>query len=233
MNDQKTASTSLAIEARAVCKNYRQGDALLGVLADVDLPVAAGERIVVLGRSGSGKSTLLHLLAGLIDPSSGEVWVRGVCMNRLSANERASVRRHNMGFVYQFHHLLPEFSALENVMMPLRLNGCAMRESRRRAEATLDQVKLRQRLTHRPAELSGGERQRVAIARALVSKPTLLLADEPTGNLDRENADEVFSLMCELTRETGAAYVVATHDPLLTKDATRVVRLESGRIVNA
>ena len=232
MSDQPT-SPSLAIEAKALCKNYMQGDFLLNVLADVNLPVAAGERIVVLGRSGSGKSTLLHLLAGLIDPSSGDVWVEGVCMNRLSANERAAVRRRSMGFVYQFHHLLPEFSALENVMMPLRLNGCSVSESRERADAVLSDVMLHARRGHRPAELSGGERQRVAIARALVSRPKLLLADEPTGNLDRENAEEVFALMCELTRQTGAAYVVATHDPLLTKDATRVLRLESGRIADA
>lgn len=230
---EQASGAALAIEAKSLCKDYVQGDFLLHVLAEVNLPVAAGERIVVLGRSGSGKSTLLHLLAGLIDPSSGDVWVEGVRMNRLSPNERAAVRRRSMGFVYQFHHLLPEFSALENVMMPLRLNGYAASEARQRAETSLDHVMLRQRLSHRPAELSGGERQRVAIARALVSRPKLLLADEPTGNLDRENADEVFSLMCELTRETGAAYVVATHDPLLTRDATRVVRLESGRIVDA
>lgn len=228
----RAARASLAIEAKALCKDYMQGDFLLHVLADVNLPVAAGERIVVLGRSGSGKSTLLHLLAGLIDPTSGDVWVEGVCMNRLSSNERAAVRRRSMGFVYQFHHLLPEFSALENVMMPLRLNGCSVSESRQRAHAALKDVTLHQRRGHLPAELSGGERQRVAIARALVSRPKLLIADEPTGNLDRENADEVFSLMCELTKETGAAYVVATHDPLLTKDATRVVRLESGRIAD-
>lgn len=232
MNDQRIGS-SLAIEAKALCKDYVQGDFILHVLADVDLPVAAGERIVVLGRSGSGKSTLLHLLAGLIDPTSGDVWVEGVCMNRLSANERAAVRRRSMGFVYQFHHLLPEFSALENVMMPLRLNGLSVAESRQRADAALEDVGLKQRRHHRPAEMSGGERQRVAIARALVSKPKVLLADEPTGNLDREHADEVFALMCELTKQTGAAYVIATHDRLLIRGATRVVRLDSGRISDA
>ena len=224
--------TSLVIDARAVGKTYVQGDALLEVLVDVDLPVAAGERIVVLGRSGSGKSTLLHLLAGLTEPSSGEVWVQGKCLTSTSADGRADVRRRTMGFVYQFHHLLPEFSAVENVAMPLRLAGVRASEALERAEATLASVLLAGRLAHRPAQLSGGERQRVAIARALVSRPKLILADEPTGNLDRDNADEVFALMCDLTRETGAAYVVATHDPLLTRDATRVVRLEQGRIVD-
>ena len=224
---------ALVIEARELCKEYSQGSALVKVLDGVDLPVAAGERIVVLGPSGSGKSTLLHLLAGLTDPSSGEVWVEGACLNQLSSNARAGVRRSTMGFVYQFHHLLQEFSALENVMMPLRLRGLPRSESRVLAEAALEDVMLSQRSAHRPSQLSGGERQRVAVARALVSKPKLILADEPTGNLDRDNASEVFQLMCRLTRETGAAYVVATHDVLLTEDASRVVRLESGRLVDA
>ena len=223
----------LTVETKALSKHYAQGDARLQVLVDVELAIGQGERVVVLGRSGSGKSTLLHLIAGLIDPSSGDVWVEGERINQLSANARAAVRRRTMGFVYQFHHLLPEFSALENVMMPLRLNGCSVAEARTRSEAALDDVMLRQRKDHRPAQLSGGERQRVAIARALVATPKLLLADEPTGNLDRENADEVFTLMRELTKQTGAAYVVASHDPLLTKDATRVLQLESGRIIDA
>ena len=231
MNDTDQKS-GLVVEARGLSKRYTQGDAVLDVLVDVDLPVAPGERIVVLGRSGSGKSTLLHLLAGLTLPSRGEVWVEGRCLNHLSADGRAAVRRAAMGFVYQFHHLLLEFSAVENVAMPLRLSGIGAAEARERAEAALARVMLSQRLTHLPAQLSGGERQRVAIARAIVSEPRLLLADEPTGNLDRDNADEVFALMCDLTRETGAAYVVATHDPLLGRDATRVVRLEQGQIVD-
>ncbi len=227
MNDD-----TLVVEARSLSKSYAQGDAVLDVLVDVNLPVQRGERIVVLGRSGSGKSTLLHLLAGLTDPTQGEVWVQGECLNRLSADGRAAVRRRAMGFVYQFHHLLPEFNALENVAMPLRLAGVRSDDAKSRAEAALHSVALDNRLSHQPAELSGGERQRVAIARALVSQPKLILADEPTGNLDRDNADEVFALMCDLTRETGAAYVVATHDPLLARDATRVVRLDHGRIID-
>ncbi len=223
---------SLVVEARGLSKSYAQGDAVLDVLIDVDLPVRGAERIVVLGRSGSGKSTLLHLLAGLTEPSHGEVWVQGQCLNHLSANGRAAMRRRTMGFIYQFHHLLPEFTALENVAMPLQLAGVGARQARERSEAALHSVALGSRLSHRPAELSGGERQRVAIARALVSKPRLILADEPTGNLDRDTADEVFALMCGLTRETGAAYVVATHDPSLSRDATRVVRLDHGRIVD-
>ena len=223
---------SPVVEARGLGKTYHQGDASLDVLVDVDLPVAAGERIVVLGRSGSGKSTLLHLLAGLTEPSRGEVWVAGRCLNHLSADGRAAVRGETFGFVYQFHHLLPEFSALENVSMPLRLAGMPRNEAFDRAEAGLMRVMLGGRLTHRPAQLSGGERQRVAIARALVHEPKLILADEPTGNLDRENADEVFALMCHLTRETGAAYVVATHDQMLAQDATRIVRLADGRIID-
>ncbi len=218
--------------AKGLGKQYLQGDSRLEVLIDINLAVAAGERVVVLGRSGSGKSTLLHLLGGLMAPSSGEVWVHGHCMSRLSANESAAVRRRSMGFVYQFHHLLPEFSALENVMMPLRLGGCGLAECRVRAETALQEVNLHERRTHRPAALSGGERQRVAIARALVTRPKLLLADEPTGNLDRENAQEIFALLNRLISETGAACVLATHDALLTRDATRVVRLECGRMID-
>lgn len=222
----------LVLEVRELCKNFSQAGESLRVLAGIDLPVRPGERIVVLGRSGSGKSTLLHLLAGLADPTSGSVWVDGVCLNRLSSNDRALVRRQTMGFVYQFHHLLPEFTALENVMMPLRLRGCSRAEARERAQAALQDVMLAERASHRPARLSGGERQRVAVARALVSKPKLVLADEPTGNLDRENARDVFNLMRALTRESDTAYVLATHDTLLTEDATRVVKLELGRLVD-
>lgn len=220
------------LEARELCKEFSQAGASLRVLAGINLPVNSGERVVVLGRSGSGKSTLLHLLAGLSDPSSGDIWVDGVCLNQLSSNERALVRRRNMGFVYQFHHLLPEFTALENVMMPLRLRGLSLAEARDRAEAALGDVMLSTRALHRPSKLSGGERQRVAVARALVSRPKLILADEPTGNLDKENAREVFNLMRALTRESGTAYVLATHDSLLTEDATRVVKLELGCLVD-
>ncbi|HEX7035958.1 MAG TPA: ABC transporter ATP-binding protein [Pseudomonadales bacterium] len=218
------------LEASGLIKSYAQGPDRIEVLRGVDLTVAPGERVAVLGRSGSGKSTLLHLLAGLDEPDAGRVRVGGHDMTAASPARRAWLRNRYMGFVYQMHHLLPEFSALENVAMPLRLGGVAAGEAAREAEQMLAEVGLSHRLKHRPAALSGGERQRVAVARALVGSPLVVLADEPTGNLDRENAEQVFRLMCRLSDEHGIGFVIVTHDESLLGDVHRVQRLVDGRI---
>jgi lipoprotein-releasing system ATP-binding protein len=219
-----------ALDCRGVFKSFHQGPEVLPVLRGVDLQVAAGERMAILGRSGSGKSTLLHILGGLADPDDGRVAIEGVEINRLGAGARAALRNRRVGFVYQFHHLLPEFTALENVAMPLLLGRVSPREAERSARALIESVGLGERLTHRPAELSGGERQRIAIARALVTRPAVVLADEPTGNLDRENAERVFEVMMQLAREVGTAFVVVTHDESLARRIGRALVLEDGRL---
>ena len=218
------------LRAENLCKGYRQGGDEIRVLRGVDFSVAAGERVAIIGRSGAGKSTLLHLLAGLDEPDSGSVWVAGVNLTEADAAGRAAIRNAHMGFVYQFHHLLPEFSAEENVAMPLRLGGSKASEAKAAAADLLDRVGLGDRLTHRPHELSGGERQRVAVARALVASPAVVLADEPTGNLDRENAEQVFSLMCELSDERGIGFVIVTHDEAMLGGVGRVLKLVDGAI---
>jgi lipoprotein-releasing system ATP-binding protein len=218
------------LEARGLVKSFTQGPDRVEVLQGVDLTVNAGERVAIIGRSGSGKSTLLHLLAGLDDPDAGFVRVGGHDMTGASPARRAWLRNRYMGFVYQLHHLLPEFSALENVAMPLRLGGVDGRESACQARGMLEAVGLGHRLKHRPAALSGGERQRVAVARALVGSPLVVLADEPTGNLDRDNAEQVFRLMCGLSDEHGIGFVIVTHDEGLLDNVHRVVRLVDGRI---
>ena len=223
-------SEGVVLGAHGLTKSFRQGPSRIRVLEGVELSVTCGERLAILGRSGSGKSTLLHLLAGLDDPDAGEVHIAGETLSGASAARRAALRNAHMGFVYQFHHLLPEFSALENVAMPLRLGGRSASDATRAAEAMLGRVGLGQRLSHRPAELSGGERQRVAVARALVGDPVVVLADEPTGNLDSDNAAHVFELMCELSDERGVAFVVVTHDESLGDAMHRVLRLASGRL---
>jgi lipoprotein-releasing system ATP-binding protein len=220
--------TGSVLEAREVQKSFKQGPVTLEVLQGVMLTVAAGERLAIVGASGSGKTTLLQILGGLDRPTSGQVWVDGQDIHALSEDARGALRNRAIGFVYQFHHLLPEFSALENVAMPLLVRRAAVAEARSRARELLDRVGLGQRLDHRPYQLSGGERQRAAVARALVSQPKVLLADEPTGNLDGHNAEGVFSLMLELNRERGTSLVVVTHDLRLARRMDRIFEIQGG-----
>jgi lipoprotein-releasing system ATP-binding protein len=225
MNEQKMENV---IACRNLCKTYRLGKLEVPVLKGIDLEVRAGERLAIVGASGSGKSTLLHLLGGLDEVSSGEVRILGHEVHKMNETQRGELRNHSLGFVYQFHHLLPEFSALENVAMPLLIRGMKQSEAAERAAAMLEQVGLAQRLQHHPAELSGGERQRAAVARALVTEPACVLADEPTGNLDRNSAHALFELMQQLNEKLNTSFIVVTHDMELAGKMQRQLQLVDG-----
>lgn len=223
-----TTESNELLVCRNLGKTYQDGELFNSVLQGVDLTVQHGELLAIVGSSGSGKSTLLHLLGALDEPSEGEVFYNGQNIQQLSANKQAKWRNQCLGFVYQFHHLLSEFNALENVAMPLLIAGCSVKEATEKAEKMLARVGLQERVKHRPSELSGGERQRVAIARALINDPQLVLADEPTGNLDAQSAESVYQLIKKLNHELGTAFVVVTHDQQLANKLHRQQHMISG-----
>ena len=222
----------MVISCRQLCKTYTEGPTAVEVLHNIDLDIQPGEQVAIVGASGSGKSTLLHLLGGLDLPTKGEVTVDGQLMNQLSDNARGELRNRTLGFVYQFHHLLMEFTALENVAMPLLIRQTPIDTILQESTRLLERVGLGHRLHHKPNELSGGERQRVALARALITKPKCVMADEPTGNLDNKTADQVYELMLELNRDWKTSFLVVTHDPHFAAKMDRVLHLHDGKLVN-
>ena len=224
MNDQKI------ISCQNLSKRFKEGKLDVEVLKDISLDIEAGEKIAIVGSSGSGKSTLLHILGGLDLPTSGHVQVMGKDIAKLSDKQRGDLRNHSLGFIYQFHHLLPEFTALENVAMPLLIRGLAVADASQQASEILDKVGLAERLKHKPGQLSGGERQRAAIARALVTKPNAVLADEPTGNLDHKTALQIFDLMQNLNQEMQTAFVIVTHDMQLADKMDKIYHLVDGQL---
>lgn len=226
--------SKVVLEAKNVVKHFTDGKSTVEVIKGLSLKVHAGEFISIVGSSGSGKSTLLHVLGGLDRPTEGQVWLNGQRFDHMGEAERGYLRNQHLGFVYQFHHLLPEFSALENVAMPLMLRaGTNYKEVKEQAEYLLNRVGLSHRLTHKPGELSGGERQRVALARALVAKPALMMADEPTGNLDRQTAVKIFELLSDLRQEFNMAMLIVTHDEQLARAADSVLHMQDGIWVDA
>lgn len=224
-------SKKIILDLQNIVRRYPQGEGrTLDVLKGIDLTISAGEIVALVGPSGSGKSTLLHQAGILENPDDGLIFVDGKNVSTLDDNERTALRRDKLGFIYQFHHLLPEFSALENVMMPMIIAGKDKQDAVKRSTELLNQVGLRDRVTHRPSQLSGGEQQRVAMARALVNNPVLLLADEPTGNLDTETSDKVFKVLLDVVKKNGVGALIATHNPDLAKKMDRILTLESGLV---
>ncbi len=224
-------SESEILQCRQLTKRYQQGDLDVDVLKGVDLTINTGERVAIMGASGSGKSTLLHLLGGLEKPTQGSVILAGENLNTISPSKLSKLRNYSLGFIYQFHHLLGEFSILENVAMPVLISGQSTKQARKEAIEMLSRVGLGHRIEHKPGELSGGERQRAAVARALINRPKCVLADEPTGNLDSKTAEQIYQLMLELNQELQVSFLVVTHDPELAERMDRVLHMEDGLIV--